>query len=528
MGSIGTTLARTQLLGDFQAIVVGSGLAGLGTAVFLAKAGWRVLVLEQHYTAGGMLHTFRRGRYDWNTGCHYIGQMRTEQHLVRQSFDYVTGGGLAWTHMADNYDRLEFPGMNFEFVRGASSLRSALIAAFPHERVGIEKYIGVLEKMSRDTARFSVGRLLPGRLGLMFDKTFARGFMRHARSTTAEAIHGMVQDPALRAVLAGRYGNYGLPPGRSSFVADALVSAHYLNGGSFPTLGSDAVSAAMVRTIEEFGGQVVTKADVQKIVVRGGRASGVLLSDGSTIEAPVIVSSVGAENTYGGLLEDVAEVASLRTRVENIQPSTGHLCLYLGIRGQPSDFGLKTQNLWLLPGLNHDRQFEAFESDSSAPFPGVYISAPKVVSRPHPDGEPRFTLEAIVPAAFKEFEHWKNARVAKRGEDYVQLKDALRTRLFDVVKARIPGLDTKVETTEFSTPLSTSFYTRHARGQMYGLEGSPARYDSRAIGFRTPIRGVYMAGQDAFLPGVSGALLSSVLVSSLLLRKNLTRTVADR
>ena len=56
---VGTAYRHTEITGDYDVIVIGSGIGGLAAAAFLAKhGGKRVLVLERHYTAGGFTHTF--------------------------------------------------------------------------------------------------------------------------------------------------------------------------------------------------------------------------------------------------------------------------------------------------------------------------------------------------------------------------------------------------------------------------------------------------------------------------------------
>lgn len=68
---VGTGYKQTKISGDYDAIIIGSGMGGLATAGCLAKhEGQRVLVLERHYTAGGFTHTFRRPGYEWDVGVH--------------------------------------------------------------------------------------------------------------------------------------------------------------------------------------------------------------------------------------------------------------------------------------------------------------------------------------------------------------------------------------------------------------------------------------------------------------------------
>lgn len=85
-----------------DAIVIGSGAGGLSTAALLAKAGKKVLVLEQHDQAGGGLHTFVEKGYEFDVGVHYVGEMGSG--LFRTLFDQLTDGQLEWAQLDDAYD----------------------------------------------------------------------------------------------------------------------------------------------------------------------------------------------------------------------------------------------------------------------------------------------------------------------------------------------------------------------------------------------------------------------------------------
>src|SRR5579862_1322172 len=90
---------QEKITGNYDAIIIGSGLGGLSTAAFLAKEGKKVLVLERHYTPGGFTHVFTRPGYEWDVGVHYIGEVHRPQNDVTKMFNYISDGKLKWAEM---------------------------------------------------------------------------------------------------------------------------------------------------------------------------------------------------------------------------------------------------------------------------------------------------------------------------------------------------------------------------------------------------------------------------------------------
>ncbi|CAH1277367.1 RETSAT [Branchiostoma lanceolatum] len=86
-----------------DAVVVGSGIGGLGVAAMMAKAGKRVLVLEQHDQAGGCCHTFIEKGFEFDVGVHYIGEM-CGSTMNKVLFDQLTEGQLQWEKLDDTLD----------------------------------------------------------------------------------------------------------------------------------------------------------------------------------------------------------------------------------------------------------------------------------------------------------------------------------------------------------------------------------------------------------------------------------------
>jgi all-trans-retinol 13,14-reductase len=404
----------------------------------------------------------------------------------------------------------------YDAVAGREAFRDNLLAHFPREAAAIDGYLELLGEVSRGMRTFTLGRTLPPWAALLAGPVLRRRLPQVFNRTTWDVLSELTSDPELIAVLTGQWGDLGLPPKRSSFVIQALISKHYLHGGFYPTGGAWRIADSILPRIRATGGEVFTYARVDEVLLRDGRASGVRMADGHEIAAKLVISDAGAINTFRHLLpEGVAREHGYDDLLSAVRPSIGHLGVYIGLKGTAAELGLPKTNYWIYPGNDYDGALDSFLADPHGPFPVVYLSFPSAkdpdFERRHPG---RSTVEIVAPAPYEIFERWAGSTWGKRGDDYEALKQSLGERLLEHLYDKLPQLRGRVDYWEVSTPLSMQHFCGYGRGELYGLDHDPARLQQGWLRPRTRIPGLWLTGQDVMSCGVAGAMMGGMATAA--------------
>ncbi|MBL8019628.1 MAG: NAD(P)/FAD-dependent oxidoreductase [Leptospirales bacterium] len=520
MTFVGTKYKSEEITGNYDAIIVGSGMGSLSTAALLSKAGKRVLVLEKHYTAGGFTHSYSRHGYEWDVGVHYIGEVHKKLSPLRVLFDIVTDGKLEWSYMEETYDRIFFGDEGYDFVAGEENFLANLLKHFPNERDALKNYIKLIKAANKLAIPFLVSsKVFPQAMGKLTSPLSDSILAKYVRRTTADVLASLTTDKKLRGVLAGQWGDYGLPPAQSSFVIHAAVAHHYLDGGNFPVGGASQIARTIEKVIQKSGGKILVNAGVDEILVRNGQAIGVRLENGQEILSDRIISGAGYFNTFGKLLSpENGNLVSAPEHLQTIAPSIGHICLYTGMKHTARELQLPTGNIWIYGDYDHDASMKRFLASPNIDFPLVYISFP---SAKDPDWEKthpgRSTIDVIAPAPYAWFEKWKGTPWRKRGAGYEEYKEELSQRLLEDVYRHVPQTRGKIDYYELSTPLSTEHFGNYSGGQLYGIDHTVQRFSQDWMRPQTPIKNLYVTGQDLLFCGVASALSSGVMTAASIL-----------
>lgn len=499
----------------YDVIVIGSGIGGLTNAALLSKLGKKVCVLEQHYTAGGFTHSYENGGYEWDVGVHYIGDVHKPHSPLRRIFDVISDGQLKWAPMDDCYDRIIIDDRSYDFRSSRESFKADLKERFPAEAEAIDEYVRIVDRCSQSMRNFFFGQATTPTIGKLHRAV--RRFMvpKEATMTVRDVLEGLTQDQELIGVLTGQWGDYGMVPAEATFLMHASVVKHYFSGGNYPVGGSWKISDTIIPVIKAGGGDVFTYAKVDEIVVENGKACGVRMENGDVLRADKIVSSVGARLTYGKLLpESQRKKHKYADKLETVKPSGSSLCLFMGFKGDAAELKLPKTNLWIYPSADHEGNVARFSADHEAEFPLLYVSFPSAKDPEWAEHYPgKSTVQVITMANYELFEKWRDSTWQQRGEDYETFKEKFAQRMLQALYKQMPQLEGALDFYELATPLSTEWFHLYDRGEIYGLDHDPGRFDQDWLHPVSPVKGLYLTGQDMVTAGVGGALIAGLLTT---------------
>jgi all-trans-retinol 13,14-reductase len=343
---IGGRMTVAPTANEFDIVVVGSGMGGMTTATALSRLDYKVLLLEQAQTIGGLTHAFSRIGFSWDVGLHYCGLFGPDQPAGK-ILDWLSGGTIEFRSVGTVYDTLHFPdGFEISVARPAAAYKMELKDRFPNNLAEIDAYFEALQSAEAAVRMVSAERSMPEPFRSAHRWWNKAKIQRWCGRTTGEVIADIVTDPKLAAVLTAQWGTHGGKPQEASFGVHAMVMGHYLEGAAYPVGGAAAIAKGLVPVIEATGGSARAGTPVVAILFDDGKAVGVRTSSGEEFRAPVIVSAIGAGETVKRLLPEEITRQEWAREIATFKPSICHFQVYLGFEGDIARYGATRSNHW--------------------------------------------------------------------------------------------------------------------------------------------------------------------------------------
>ena len=493
----------------WDTVVIGSGPGGLTAAIALARAGQRVLVVEQHYLPGGWSHSFSLEGYRFSPGVHYLGDLGEGGSLRALYEGLGLGHDLAFRELnPDGYDHYQIGNDRLDVPAGRERFIASLQRRFPAEAAGIARYFEVLTALRDDLERvgeslsFSSLHTIPRRA-----PTLTRWGLRTLGDLLAATIH----DPRLRAFLAANCGNHGLPSGSVSLPVHAAMVCHYFTGAWYPIGGAKRIPQAYIKALRKHRGAIRLEAPVERILVEGGHACGVALKSGEIIRARNVVSNADPYVTYTKLLPRKF-APHLAARALISQYSVAPMSLFCATDLDLESLGIDSGNYWWLASDDTDgiyRRMAARLPDGE--LEGVFVAASSLK-----DPEParrHHVLEIFTFVPYDAFDRWSDGTPDNRDREYAALKNDLAQRMLRAAENVIPGLSRRIVFQSVGSPLTNEFYCASPRGAAYGIAKTRWQVGPLGFGFESPVKGLYNCGASTLGHGLAGASFSGLVAA---------------
>jgi len=508
-------------------VIIGGGHNGLVTAFYLAKAGYKPLVLERRPQVGGAAITdeFHPG-FRCSTLAHTAGPIRPD--IVRDL--KLEKHGLKLITPEVSVTALTPDGRALSLYQDARKSAQEVAAFSQKDAAKYPEFQESLGKMGRVIGEALAtpppnidhpssgdlwGMLKTGRAIRNLGKKDMYRLLRWGPMAVADLAAEYFETELLRAVVAARgvFGTFLGPWSAGSalvLLIRAAGDAHPAGSAFFAAGGMGSLTQAMASAAQAAGAQIRSGVEVIEIRVKDGAACGVILSTGEEIDARAVISNADPKRTLLKLTDPSHLTPDFVQKLQHYRGSGTVAKVNLALSGLPNFTALKNGNAAALTGRIHigneidylERAFDASKYGNFSPHPYLEATIPSLTD-PTLAPEGKHVMSIYVQyAPYKLKGDWETQR-KPLGQTVVKTLAQYTSNLPELI-------------------LTHQIITPQDLEDTYGLTGGQIFHGDLALDqfftmrplldwarYRTPIENLYLCGSGthpgAGLTGGSGA-----------------------
>lgn len=492
----------------YDVIVIGAGIAGLTSALKLAKSGKKVAVFEKHYIPGGYATNFvRKGKdgnlYTFDAALHSLGGTHEgcTTYNILSNLDLLDKINIikqqnSTAIVNNNKDFFTVPSNIDEFI-------SALCKRHPSHSENIKSLFNFVKDYYENMKILSI------------DYEVAPQYLLDLESISLENfVKKYVNDEKFLKDFGYIWGYNGLPPSKlNAFYYIATIGTYAIGGHSYIEGGSGHLSEIMKNCIEDNNGKVFLSSEITKINTESDRVLSVTNKKGDIFEADEFIFA-GDPNHIFKLIDNPI-ISDYVSKMNSLEKGISINQLCIGINCSTKELGVKHSHIFF--------QKTGLEDSYKETVIGNIQSSNSCITF-YDQMDPNLNKHgASIHVTSLDYENnWP-----ERGtEEYTQKKEKVTKALLDKLLYIYPQIKKHIQIIDLATPKTMSRYTNNSGGAIYGWAQTIKQGGLNRISFQTPFKNAINASSWSFPGGgFEGALFSGIIGANRILNKDLTKNM---
>jgi all-trans-retinol 13,14-reductase len=481
-------------------IIIGSGMAGLTAGAYLAKAGNAVTIYEQFPTPGGVTATVTQDGFGWDIGPLLLEGFAPGDKGRAILEELGVSDQVKTIHEDRGLSMPEFALWKPKEYAGPYWRKERLKELFPAESSHLDNYYHFYDRMiglmslgrKAETAQGVEALWLKLRMWAAF-----QGVKRMVNWNGSQLMDHFFESPAIKTLLMGIVADFVTAP--SEFPALGVPSIHLETAfdkriPTFPGTqsaqtaysyilgGCQSLVTAVIHVYNTDGGKIVTNTAVKRILIEGGRITGVELANGHFEPADIILASGGMHEVFFDLVGRNNLPPHWISQIESNLLMESVLMVQLGIDFDPTPYQPAALCYYyntydLEKAVKRLRTGDYHEGKE-----GLLIYVPSLHSPSlAPSGCYAVTIYTVAPDTLNEGD-WSNRR------------EELADKLVKEAERYIPGLRQHTKTRMVLTPAD---YRSRTHQKHHSFGGVPPVIGNKPPSHQTPIPGLWFIGAQS-------------------------------
>jgi len=488
---------------DKSILLIGSGIGGLSCGVKLAQQGIDVTLFEKEPRTGGYATSFSRRGYHFDLALHVVPSGGPGQEFASMVNSLGLADDIKFIRLKQGFNVI-LGDYRFQMPNSYSQLIKKLCLEFPAEKENIHRFSEDLEK--------HVTRYIP-----IFDYTIPNyralpsflpkipAFLKHCKQGTKGYLKQFFNDGRIIAILFQPAAFMGIP--MRDFPAVNFMMMFYLlmkNGMYTIAGGGQALTSSLKKRFQQLGGTLITKTQVERIIIKDRMAVGVMTSEGREYRGSSVIAANNIYDVVNDLVGRSYFSKSYLDNLDSLSPSISVLALNLGIDCHPKDLGVNIHISMIFPDSDIDRCMD--EQRQQIDINGFSITA-HCNSEPESVDNKHYSLSLI---GGTDPDQW----LTMSDEEYYREKERIIKQLINKTEALFPGLKSHIQVTDLATPRTMQRYTANPSGSIMGFNCTCGSHRQIMQAANIPISNLSMGGAwTSRLGGFMQSMKSGILAA---------------